>query len=77
MEQFNLTLAGNIEISIKTRITKDRLVYDVYIEEKNYGTIYPEYGRDKPIVWRSDDNFDPHVIAMIGQLIEDRNHKNL
>jgi hypothetical protein len=74
MERFNLTLADNIEITIKRRITKDMLVYDVYIEDKIYGTVYPEYGRDKPIVWRSDDNFDPHVIAMIGQLIE--NHES-
>ena len=73
MEQFNITLAGDVEVTIKPRrIVKDELVFDVYIEDKIQGTVYPDHGVDDeaPLVWRSHDNFDPYVIGLIGKLIE-------
>jgi len=74
MDQFNVTLAGDVEITIKPRrIKNDLLVYDVYIEDKIYGTIYPDHGVDHepPLVWRSHDNFDPYLLALIGKMIEE------
>ena len=71
MEQFNITLAGDIELTIKRRWnSKFDSLFDVYIEDKIKGTIYPELGTDRPLVWRSCDNFDPFIVALIGQLIE-------
>jgi len=73
MEQFNITLAGDVEMTIKPRrIVKDELVFDVYIEDKIYGTVFPDLGTDDeaPLVWRSNDNFDPYLVGLIGKMIE-------
>ena len=69
MNQFNITLPGDVELTIKRKWNnKDQSVFEVYIEDKIQGTVYPEHGSDNEqmLVWRSNDNFDPYIVAAIG-----------
>jgi len=73
-DKFNITLAGEVVLTIhRRRDSNDECFFDIYIEDKKHGSIYPDhgFGPEPPLVWRTYDKFDPYLVNLIGLMIED------
>jgi len=69
-EKFTITLADGISIQVLPIRERDEIsAYQLSIDGKYHGEVYPDT-EDAFIEWKSNDNIDPYIVAMIGRAIE-------
>jgi dissimilatory sulfite reductase (desulfoviridin) alpha/beta subunit len=71
IDRFTITLAGEIIVEVQPVVSGSEMsAYQLYIEGKYHGEIYPDI--ENPFIeWKSYDNIDPYLVQLIGRAIED------